>query len=133
MPKKTKAADMKVVDEKLGKEVHDNVLDGAQIPPELPNMPEGNVPAELRELAEYVIKGQADIEHLKEELKREVDKLTDKMVRANVQVIPVIIDKQWKKRVVIRKSSGVSLKIEDDGMVEETKAKKGKEAAAAVN
>lgn len=100
----------------------------AQISKELPGMPAGDVPEELREMAENVVRLEADISTMYEDLKREKDKLTDKMLKHKCDVVPVIIDSRWKKKVRLKKTSGATIKVEDDGVVDDAKDRKEQKA-----
>lgn len=92
------------------------------VQPELPEMPEGSVPKDVREIAEDVIRMERDIAHMREDLNKEKEKLLDKMVRLDIPVAIVVIDK-WKSRIRT-KPGKLGLKVEDAGMVDAPKEKK---------
>ena len=89
----------------------------ARVSSELPGMPEGNVPGPIREVAEAVVRLDMDIAKMKEDLKREHETLLDKMAKADIPVVIIVIDK-WKYRIRA-KTGKQKLVIEDAGMVED--------------
>lgn len=111
---------------------------GAKIPPVLKGFEDvGDVPQEIRDRAEYVVKTAEDVERMKEELKKEETMLLSDMLKLKIKVVPVIVGR-WKKRVELKKKPEsvtidiVDVGLEDDDQLDE-KDQKTQGAVATVN
>lgn len=87
--------------------------------PELPGMPEGDVPQDVRQLAEEVARLEDTLRSVREELETEKEKLRTKMIALRIGLIPVIVDRHRKR---FRLEPGdPRLRIEHQGDVGEEK------------